>query len=162
MIEGRMTGKLGRLQWVRKEIERKRKKRHTRHGHNTPPKPLSAFSCSNSLAETLSWACRFLPSFDIPVPIAGPGSAPAPKADQASPSTIAITPTHNRHDRDLRFDREMKAALLEWEQVRMLCVAAGPFGEDEDGLPLGTHLGGGRVEGGKCGRPIGAVDEDGV
>ena len=42
----------------------------------------------------------------------------------------------------------------------MFRVTAGALGKDEDRLALGTHLGGGGVEGGERGRSVGAVDED--
>lgn len=56
----------------------------------------------------------------------------------------------------------MERALFEGPEVGPAGVAAGAFGEDEDALAVGQHLGRGAGEGLAGGLAVGAVDEDGA
>jgi hypothetical protein len=58
---------------------------------------------------------------------------------------MAVVGDNDRHNRNTSLNSEVESALLERQQDRILCVAAGTLGKDVHTLTLGADLVGGTL-----------------
>lgn len=87
---------------------------------------------------------------------------PTPKHPPLHTEHIAIIRRHQRHDRHAGLDGEMKGALLEGQQVRLIEISPRALGKNEDALTIPAHFLRRAVKGRHGRRPIRTIDEDGA